>query len=71
MDQNRVEGLLPRFYRIAEKRGCNLEVLSHPCGVSDFHECMAPDKKGFVAFYLSEGRQREADMLKHLVVKES
>lgn len=71
MDQDRVEVLLPRFYRIAQKKGCNLEVLSHPCGVSDPSECMAPDKKGFVAFYLSEGRQKEADMLKHIAVKNS
>lgn len=64
MDRERVEKLLPHFIQIAERKHKNLEVLSHPCPVRNISECMDLRKKGFVAFYLSDGRLHEIEMLK-------
>lgn len=63
MDRQRVEKLLPHFCNIAANKKCSLEILSHPGGIRSIDECMDPNKKGFVEFYLSEGRSQEAHML--------
>lgn len=64
MNLSVVEKLLPRFQAIASRRGMPLEILSHPCPVTDIEECLDKKKKGFVSFYFSRGRYEEAIMLK-------
>lgn len=65
MDKVRVEQMIPYLYKVAKRRGCDLEVLSHPGGVECISECMSPVQKGFVDFYLSDGRKKEAYMLQN------
>jgi len=65
MDKERVEHMIPYLYKVAKRRGCDLEVLSHPGGVESISECMSPTQKGFVDFYLSDGRKKEAYMLQN------
>lgn len=62
-----VSKLLPQFEQIALRKGMPLEILSHPCPITDVEECLDKRKKDFVAFYFSNGRYEEADMLKSIL----
>lgn len=66
MNLSVVKTLLPKFQKIADHRGLPLEILSHPCPITDQNDCLAPDKKEFVSFYFSRGRYDEAAMLKNI-----
>ena len=61
-----VSKLLPRFQRIARRKGMPLEVLSHPCPIKELADCLDSRKKTFISFYISPGRYREAEMLKNI-----
>ena len=63
MDKKRVEKILPRYIKKAEKKGKDIEVLFHP-GYLNGKEDIA-DKKGiaFENFYFSKGRKTEYDTL--------
>lgn len=63
MDLARVTKLLPDFERIAERRGLSLEALCHPGGVERPDGLMDTENKDCVAFYTSEGRKKEKEML--------
>lgn len=59
MDVNRVMKVFDRFFRIAEKRGCDLEFLFHPGYVEAGENFMDPLKVSFQKFYRSSGRKTE------------
>lgn len=59
MSLERVEKVLPHFYRIAEHQGRDLELLFHPGGVEPGEALFDPKKTTFHPFYLSSGRKDE------------
>ncbi|MDO4182467.1 MAG: ChbG/HpnK family deacetylase [Coriobacteriia bacterium] len=59
-------GLLDRFQAYAAERGRALEVLFHPGGMDNAQDCLDPQLKGFVDFYLSPHRGLEAAALRGL-----
>lgn len=59
MDAKRVMKVFPHFYRLAEKRGYDLEFLFHPGYIKSGEEFMDPFKTAFHKFYLSSGRKLE------------
>ena len=59
MDEKRVNKILPKYMKIAEKDGRDIEVLFHP-GYLDISEIDFKDKSiVFEKFYLSENRKTE------------
>lgn len=66
MDLERVRTLLPDFKQIAERRALPLEVLCHPGGVKQPDGLMDVKNKDCVAFYTSEGRSQEKEMLQSI-----
>lgn len=68
MDRERVEKVFPQFYKIAVKRGMDLEFLFHPGYIKKGEPFMDPFKKSFNEFYLSEGRRVENRALKELEI---
>ena len=61
MDEKRVNKILPKYMKIAEKDGRDIEVLFHP-GYLDISEIDVKDKSiVFEKFYLSENRKTEFD----------
>lgn len=63
MDLERVERLLPAFEKISEKKNLPLEVLCHPGGVERPDKLMDLENADCVAFYRSQGRKLEKQML--------
>ncbi len=63
MDLERVERLLPAFEKISEKKNLPLEVLCHPGGVEHPDKLMDLENADCVAFYRSQGRKLEKQML--------
>ena len=63
MDVSRVMKVFPHFYRMAQKRGCDLEFLFHPGYTEPNEDFMDPYKKSFQGFYLSNGRKIENETL--------
>lgn len=63
MDLERVERLLPEFRKISEKRNIPLEILCHPGGVEHPDKLMDLENEDCVAFYKSQGRKIEKQML--------
>lgn len=63
MDESRVNKIFPHFYKMAEKRNCNLEFLFHPGYMRKGEKFMDPYKASFHRFYISKGRKAEFDML--------
>lgn len=59
MDISRVMAVFPHFYKIAQKRGYDLEFLFHPGYTEPNEPLMDPYKKSFHSFYLSNGRKTE------------
>lgn len=59
MNLERVEKVLPHFYRLAERQGRDLELLFHPGGVEAGEALFDPKKTTFHPFYLSCGRKEE------------
>ena len=60
MDERRLTKVLPHFYRLACKRGQDLEFLFHPGAILPGETFLDPQKTGFCDFYLSPGRQTDA-----------
>ena len=61
MDERRLTKVYPHFLRLASKRGADLEFLFHPGAIKPGETFLDPEKSGFCAFYLSPGRQTDAD----------
>lgn len=59
MDADRLMKIFPHFYKLAVKRGCDLEFLFHPGFVKPGEKLMDPYKKSFHKFYHSYGREIE------------
>ena len=59
MDEKRVKKILPKYIRMAEKDGRDIEVLFHP-GYIDKNE-FKHENIVFRDFYLSENRKTEFD----------
>lgn len=68
MNLSVIEKLLPKFQSAATRRGLPLEILSHPCPITNIDECLDRHKKGFVSFYFSHGRYEEERMLKSIKI---
>ena len=66
MDKKRVEAVFPHYYKLAKKRGMDLEFLFHPGYIKKGENFMDPFKDSFNQFYLSEGRRVENQALKEL-----
>lgn len=68
MDEKRVRKILPKYIKLAEKKGRDIEVLFHP-GYLDNREA---DLKNitFKNFYLSENRKTEFDSVMNIFKKE-
>ena len=61
MDEKRVSKVLPKYKKLAEKHGRDIEVLFHP-GYTDKNECEFENKNiVFEKFYLSKNRKTEFD----------
>lgn len=54
---------LQRANELAAPESKDIELLFHPGGISDADECLNPDLKGFVNFYASQNRAKEAEAL--------
>lgn len=63
MDKKYIDELLPHFIKIAKKRNSDLEVLFHPGSIKNPEEFLDKNKKGFIDFYISEGRLHEKNAL--------
>ncbi|MBE7044070.1 MAG: ChbG/HpnK family deacetylase [Ruminococcaceae bacterium] len=61
MDEKRVRKLLPKYQRLAEKRGFDIEVLFHPGYLKKINPDFKDKNIVFEAFYLSENRKTEYD----------
>lgn len=66
MDLKRVSVLFPDFQKIAVRKGLPLEVLCHPGGASGPEELMDRENRDCMAFYTSENRKTEKNMLLHI-----
>lgn len=66
MNYERMTALLPRYYQLARKKHCGIEVLFHSGYTNPGEPLFDPRKKEFHSFYLSEGRRREYDALMKL-----
>ena len=55
--------LLPKYLKLAEKQGKDIEAAFHPGFVQDDEVLMDGIRKGFAKFYLSRGRKIEFDAL--------
>ena len=60
----RVLKVLPYYKKLAEKR--DVEILFHPGYIEKDEPLFDVNKKGFVNFYLSEGRKTEFDFIKRI-----
>ncbi len=65
MDE-RVLKVLPYYKKLSEKR--DIEILFHPGFIRKDEPIFDANKKGFVDFYLSEGRKEEYDFIKRGVL---
>lgn len=66
MDEYRVKKILPEYIKLAEKNGCDVEVLFHP-GYIDGSECDLEEKNiVFKDFYISKNRKTEFDSAKRI-----
>ncbi|MDO5546548.1 MAG: ChbG/HpnK family deacetylase [Eubacteriales bacterium] len=61
MDEGRLKKVFPHFCRLASRREQDLEFLFHPGAILPGEPFLDPDKAGFCQFYLSPGRQTDAD----------
>lgn len=66
MDEKRVRKVLPRYRRLAERKGRNLEFLFHPGSVSESDPALRDGSVRFARFYTSSGRKTEAEALYRL-----
>ena len=69
MDGKRVSAVLKKYIELSLKKNCDIEVLFHPGYIEPGEEVPDKDKKGFVEFYLSEGRKTEFNTLKNIKIK--
>lgn len=66
MDEKRVGKILPKYIKLAEKKGQDIELAFHP-GYFEEGEALNEDtRKGFVKFYRSPSRRVEFDALMKL-----
>lgn len=66
MDEKRVEKVLRRYRRMAEKRGGSVELLFHPGSIPQGDCALLDGTVRFARFYTSPGRETEAAALRHL-----
>lgn len=59
MDRKRVEKILPKFIKKAEKKRKDIEVLFHPGYLNSSEELSDKEGIAFSSFYLSKGRKEE------------
>lgn len=70
MDEKRIDKILPKYIKMAQKNGRDIEVLFHP-GYLDEKEFNLKDKSvTFEKFYLSENRKTEFDSVIKISMKE-
>ena len=63
MTEERVRALLPKYIKVAEKKGVDLELMFHPGAVRDIEKLMDASQADLVDFYGSEYRDREKETL--------
>jgi len=61
MDEKRVNKLLPRYIKLSEKNGFDVEVLFHPGYIDENENSLKNKNIVFKKFYLSEDRKTEYD----------
>ena len=61
MDEKRVNKLLPRYIKLSEKNGFDVEVLFHPGYIDENENSLKNKNIVFKKFYLSEDRKTEFD----------
>ena len=61
MDEQRITKILPRYERLAQKRGCDIEVLFHPGYIDSTVADFGAKNVVFEHFYLSKNRKTEFD----------
>lgn len=66
MDEKRVRKILPKFVRMAEKKGKEIEVLFHPGYIKEKNVKWEDSHVVFQSFYLSESRKTEFDSVMNL-----
>lgn len=69
MDEKRVKKLLPGYLKLAKKKNQDIELLFHPGYAENGEPLWDERKKGFVDFYLSEGRKIEYDAVRNMEIK--
>ena len=70
MDEKRIDKILPKYIKMAEKNGRDIEVLFHP-GYIDKKEIDFKNKSvAFEKFYLSENRKTEFESVIKISTKE-
>lgn len=68
MDEKRVSRVLPYYYRIAEKKDMDIELLFHPGYIENSEVLNSAEKRKFDRFYFSDGRKTEFEAVKNLKV---
>ena len=66
LTEEKIRKVLPRYIKIAEKRGKNIEIGFHPGYVEAEESLMDGYRKGFEHFYFSPWRKKEHDTLMQL-----
>lgn len=62
MHRSNVDAILPDAIKLAQKKGWNLEILSHPGGVEEPEDIAKLTSREDVAFLTSPMRQKETDL---------
>lgn len=64
--KRKVDKILPKYLKLAEKRNQNIEILFHPGYLEWGDRLSMPTQKGFYRFYYSNSRKKEFDALMEL-----
>ena len=70
MNKERVEKVLPHYYKLSEKHNMDVEILFHPGYIEAEEKLLDARKKGFERFYFSKGRKIEYDTVMNYNKKE-
>lgn len=66
MDEKRVKKLLPKYEKLAEKQGKDVEVLFHPGYIDKLEYQLADKNVVFKDFYFSSGRKTEFECVRNI-----
>ena len=69
LNEEKIIKLLPRYLKLAEKRGRDIEIGFHPGYINESEKLIDGVKNGFTKFYFSHWRKIEHDTLLKLKIK--